>query len=94
MPESRRPFEERRSTLRAAHRRSLRAIAEGATQLASAAERIAQVAEEAHNASARSHIQVQPQINFLTGALARLIKDWGVLEHIQSFPTIQPGPAE
>ena len=28
-------------------------------------------------------IHIQPQIAFLTGSLARMNKDWGVIEHLQ-----------
>lgn len=31
-----------------------------------------------------STVSLQPQVNFLTGALFRMAKDWGVIEHMQS----------
>ena len=30
------------------------------------------------------HLLVQPRIAFLTGSLARMIKDWGVIEQLQA----------
>jgi hypothetical protein len=81
-----RAFAERRQQLRGEHRRQLGTIGHGAASIADCAQRIAHAADEA--ISTGDILSVQSQINFLTGAFARLLKDWGVVEHMQKFQTI------
>jgi len=72
---------ENRLSMRAEHKASLGNVATEAAAIAGAAAKIVQSAHEAlANGGA---IQIQPQIAFLNGSLARLIKDWGVVEHLQ-----------
>ena len=87
-----RAFAERRQQLRGEHRRQLVTIGHGADGIADCAKRIAQAADEAH--ANGGTLNVQSQINFLTGALARLIKDWGVCEHLQKFQAVAAAPRE
>jgi hypothetical protein len=81
-----RAFAERRQQLRGEHRRQLSIIASAAADIAECARRIAQAAEEAIETS--GSLNMQPQMAFLTGALIRLVKDWGSVEHMQKFQTI------
>jgi len=69
------------------HRRRLEHIVRDAAALAAAARKIAEAAAE--TIAGGGQLQVQPQINALTGAHARLLKDWGVIEHLQLIGTRQ-----
>lgn len=78
---------ERRLSLKNHHAAKLRQIAEEAGALAACAEKIANMADEV---TARGGVLIiQPQIAFLTGALARLYKDWAVCESLQSLHLIK-----
>jgi hypothetical protein len=67
--------------LKAARTQKLRAIAEDAANLAGCAQRVSEAAREA--ADGVGAAQLQKQMAFLTGALARMQKDWGAVEYIQ-----------
>lgn len=70
-----------RQSIRADLTDRLRHIAQDAEAFAACAEKLGQMAEEA--AKNGTAVILQPQVQFLTGALARLQKDWGVVEHLQ-----------
>lgn len=53
--------------------------------IAGAATKIAQKIEETRNTGGM--LNIQPQIMFLTGAMARMLKDLGVAEHLQKHGT-------
>jgi hypothetical protein len=72
---------ERRSQLKLAHGSKTTALAQEADRIIGCAQLIAHAAEEA--AANGTPLQIQPQIAFLTGSLARLIKDWGAVEYLQ-----------
>jgi len=52
-------------------------IATGAAALAGAATKVSQASEQVFEHGGT--INIQPQVAFMTGAMARLLKDWGVL---------------
>jgi hypothetical protein len=81
-----RAFVERRQQLRADHKRKVTVVATEAANIADCAQRVANAADEARESG--DHLNIQPQIGYLTGALARLIKDWGVVEHLQKFQAL------
>src|SRR5215472_1048439 len=74
-------------SMRQEYQRRLGNITESAQQLAHAADLIAKAAEEAM--ATGTGISVQPQLNFITGALMRLAKDCGVGEHLQKGLSLQ-----
>lgn len=61
----------------------LKALIAEADSLAGAARKIEQAASEALDTGADANLQ--PQMAFLTGSLARLIKDWGAVEYLQTW---------
>ena len=81
-----RAFAERRQQLRADHKRKVTVVATEAANIADCAQRVAAAADEARENG--NLLSIQPQIGYLTGALARLIKDWGVVEHLQKFQAL------
>lgn len=77
-------------SLRIQRRTRLRAIAREAEAAAQTAHKLHQAALEAE--STGSNLDVQHYVAFLTGALARVQKDWGVVEHLQAIAAEQKGP--
>ncbi len=74
--------------------RSIRGKAEGMRteliQLAATATKLAEELDEVLQEKG-GLVQHQPKINFITGAYARILKDAGVVEHLQSLGvTIKP----
>ena len=65
-----------------AHRRKVESLARDAEEAAGTLRLIAnRLAETLERGGAAS---IQPQMAFLFGALARMQKDWGVVEHLQA----------
>ena len=62
-----------------------------ATSIAGTAVKISQAINEVLDRGGMTHIQ--PQMAFLTSAIARMTKDWGVVEHLQSLGTSQRKPS-
>lgn len=79
-------------TLRIQRRNRLRAIQREAEGLAQTSARIAGACAQAEALSER--LDIQPQVQFLVGALARVQKDWGVVEHLQALEAerVRPKP--
>lgn len=73
------------------HRR-LGRIAEAANQLAHAATLVMHRAEEADAQGGR--LVAAEQMNFLVGAMMRLVKDVGVVEHLQSLDVAEGKPSK
>lgn len=63
------------------HRRRLDRVAEEAGNLAKAATLIEQMTQEV--IAQGGQLTVSPQMSFLVGAMMRLTKDIGVIEHLQ-----------
>lgn len=80
MSEIDRPSETRLS-MRAELQGSMRNVAQEAEGIARAAIKIANMIEE--TATKGGTVQIQPQVVYLTGAMARMMKDLGVVEHLQ-----------
>ena len=70
------------SAMQRAHRTRLEQLREEATSVAGTALKIAQAIEQVLKEG--GGINVQPQMSFLTGAFARMTKDVGVVEFLQS----------
>lgn len=77
-------------SLRIQRRTRLRAIAREAEALAQTAYKLHQAAQEAEQRGAS--LDVQHYMAFLTGAHARVLKDWGVVEHLQAIDAERKGP--
>lgn len=77
-------------SLRIQRRTRLRAIAREAEAMAQTAHKLHQAALEAERTGA--NLDVQHYISFLTGAMARIQKDWGVAEHLQAIEAEKRGP--
>lgn len=75
------------SSMQKMHRAKLEQIRSDAVALAGTAVRISQAVDEVLDKGGVA--QIQPQMAFLTSALARLSKDWGVIEYLQSLGTTQ-----
>ena len=69
------------------HRSRLIELQREAAQVASTGLRISQALSQILDQGGKAHIQ--PQMAFLTGALARMMKDWGVIEQLQQEGTTQ-----
>jgi len=82
-------FAERRHQLKSAHHEKLASLAQDALSVAEAAKRVAQAAAEA--AHEHHHLNVATQMHFLTGALMRMVKDVGVIEHLQKYASTGNG---
>lgn len=72
------------------HKRRLQQLAEECTMLAGNASRIAHACDEA--VSQGGIISVQPQVSFIVSTMARLMKDVGVIEQMQSDGVSQRPP--
>lgn len=70
------------------HKTRLSQIEAEAAALAGTCQKIAQQAAEVLEKGGA--LQVQPQIAFITGSVARMVKDWGVIEQLQSVGVVQP----
>lgn len=70
-------------SLRIQRRNRLRTIAREAEAAAQTAAKLCGAAKEAE--ASHTRLEVQHYIAFLTGALARIQKDWGVVEHLQAI---------
>lgn len=75
-------------SLRAEHRTVIEHIGTEAERIAGAARLIADLAGEVLQNGGQ--LNIQQQLMFLTGALMRLQKDAGVLEHLQRHNAVQP----
>lgn len=73
--------------LKAIHRTRLETMRGDADAIAGTALRLAQAIQEVLDTGGT--VKVQPQINFLTGAVLRMVKDWGVVEQLQSYGVVQ-----
>ena len=69
------------------HRRALEQIRDAAISVAGTAAKIAEAANEVLDKGGT--LNVQPQLAFITGAHARMLKDQGVVEHLQKRGTSQ-----
>ena len=69
-------------SMRAEHVTALGYVAEEAAKIAAAATRIVQSVQETNTRS--GVLAIQPQVQFLAGTQTRLLKDWGVIEHLQA----------
>ncbi len=77
------------SSLQAIHRRRIEMIRDEAINLAGTATKIAQAMTQILERGGA--INIQAQMSFITGAHARISKDWGVAEHLQAQgSTIKP----
>lgn len=72
-------------------RKRLEGIRDEAIALASAAARISQAAQQSLERG--GILSIQPQVAFVTGAQARMMKDWGVVEHLQGQGVVLKKPA-
>lgn len=79
---------EGRLSMRAEHKTALQHVASEAAAIAGAAGRIVVTAQEALERG--GDVSIQSQVQFLTGAYARLIKDLGVVEHLQKHGAARP----
>lgn len=70
------------STMQAAHRRALKQLSEEAVRAMQNAALMANAIDEVLKEKG-GKINVQPQMAFLTGSLARMQKDIGVIEYLQ-----------
>lgn len=77
-------------SLRIQRRTRIRAIAREAEAAAQTAAKLCHAAKEAE--ATNGLLDVQHYLAFLTGALARLQKDWGVVEHLQAIDAERKGP--
>jgi hypothetical protein len=84
--EPQRPSENRLS-MRAEHKGAVTQIANEAAAIAGAAAKIVQASQQA--LSEGGTLSIQAQATFLTGAYLRLLKDLGVVEHLQKHGTQQ-----
>jgi len=64
------------------HQTRVERVCDEARQLAGVYNLIASKAEEVLDKGGQ--LQIQPQMAFTTGALCRMLKDWGVLEQLQA----------
>lgn len=78
--EPQRPSENRLS-MRAEHKGAVQNVANEAAAIAGAAAKIVQIVQQA--LAEGGSISIQTQVAFITGAQARLLKDLGVVEHLQ-----------
>lgn len=78
------------SSMQAQHRVRLQQIQNEALSLAGTATKIAQEINQVLDRGGMAHIQ--PQMQYLTGAYARMSKDWGVVEHLQHNGVSQRKP--
>lgn len=78
---------ETRQTMRVEHRAAIKSIQSEADNIAGAARKLADMCGEVLTTGGR--ITVAAQANFLTGAMLRLVKDLGVLEHLQAHGVVQ-----
>lgn len=77
--------------MRAQHRKRLEQVRDEVTGLAGTAAKMASAINEV--LSQGGTVNLQPQLNFITGAHARLLKDIGVVEHLQHMGVAQkPAP--
>lgn len=72
----------RMSATQAAHRKRLAMVREEAINLAGACRRIELSIDEIM--ASGGTLQIQPQMAFVVGATSRMIKDWGVIEYLQT----------
>jgi len=70
------------SRMQALHRARLEAIRNDAISLAGTTAKIAEAISQVLDKGGMAH--VQPQMAFFTGTYARMMKDWGVIEHLQA----------
>lgn len=77
---------ESKVTMRAEHKTALHNIADEAARIALTATRIVQAVQELQ--SRGGALSIQPQVNFLTGAHIRLVKDWSIVEHLQAHGSV------
>lgn len=78
------------SPAQATHRKRLQAIRDDAMSVSGTTLKIAQAINQLLENG--GILNAQPQIAFLTGAYARILKDIGVIEHLQSQGVIQKKP--
>lgn len=78
-------------TIAAQHRRRIEQARDDAISLAGNAAKIAEAMTEVLEQG--GIVNVQPQINFMTGAQARFLKDYGVIEHLQNIGAFQKKPS-
>lgn len=77
-------------SLRIQRRTRLRVIAREAEALAQTAHKLHQAALEAEKTG--HSLDAQHYMAFITGANARVQKDWGVVEHLQAIDAERKGP--
>jgi len=80
------------SHIQAVHRTRLEQVRNEATSLAGNAARIAQAINQVLEKGGQ--VNIQPQMNFITGAYARMLKDLGVIEQLQSQGVRQRPPPQ
>jgi len=78
------------STVQAQHRKRLEQIRDDSIGVAGTAAKISQAMVQALEQGGT--VNIQPQIQFLTGAYARILKDFGVVEHLQYLGATQKKP--
>lgn len=77
-------------SIRIQRRTRIRAIAREAEAMAQTAHKLHQAALEAERVG--GSLDIQHYIAFITGAHARVLKDWGVVEHLQAIDAERKGP--
>lgn len=69
--------------MRSAHRRALSNAITEMEGIAGNATLVINMLQE--SLAQNTNVQVQPQVNYINGALARFLKDQGVIEHMQAL---------
>jgi hypothetical protein len=77
--------------LQQVHRRRIEAIHRDSEELAGVMRLIHQRADTVLKVGGR--LDAQKQMNYALGAVARILKDWGVVEHLQEQLIEQKAPA-
>ena len=81
------------STMQLIHRSRLEQIRKEAATVAGVALKIIQTMDQVLEVGGTASIQ--PQMSYLTGALARITKDWGLVEYLQQLQGVaQRKPAQ
>lgn len=83
---------ENRISMRAVHRQKLRDLQSEAEAVAGTMTRLAGVIREILDNGGT--LQTQGQVNFFTGAHARILKDIGIVEYLQSQGVFQKRPSK
>jgi hypothetical protein len=70
-------------TLKEVRAAKLKALIAEADSLAGAARKVEQTASE--SLAEGNDVDLQRQMAFMTGSLARILKDWGAVEYLQTW---------